>query len=315
VRPTLNDLTAFAAVAEHRSFRKAADMLGVSRSSLSHAIAGLERNLGARLLHRTTRSVGLTEAGGRLLQRLKPVLQDLDKAIDAVAEEGGHVGGTLRINGGEMGMRLLLQRVVPVFLERYPNVSLDLVTEGRLVDIIERGFDAGIRLAEFVPQDMIAVPLGEDFRFLAVAAPAYVAKAGRAETPDDLREHCCIRQRLPSGKLYRWEFERHGQEFAIDVPGVMTLDHTMLMLEAAADGLGIAYVPETAAQPMLDDGRLIALLEDWSPPVAGLRLYYPGHRHVPAALRAFIDVMRALPHVSVRKDGARRANRSSLGEK
>ena len=293
-RPTLNDLTAFAAVAEHRSFRKAADMLGVSRSSLSHAIAGLERNLGARLLHRTTRSVAPTEAGDRLLQRLKPVLQDLDQAIDAVAEEGGHAGGNLRINGGEGGVRLLLQRVVPVFLERYTNVSLDLVTEGRLVDIVEQGFDAGIRLAEAVPQDMIAVPLGEDFRFLAVAAPAYVAKAGRPKTPDDLAEHSCIRQRLPSGKLYRWEFEKHGQEIAIDVPGVMTLDHTMLMIEAAADGLGIAYVPEIAARSRLDDGRLIALLEDWSPPVGGLRLYYPGHRHVPASLRAFIDVMRAV---------------------
>lgn len=293
-RPTLNDLTAFAAVAEHRSFRKAADILGVSRSSLSHAIAGLERNLGARLLHRTTRSVAPTEAGDRLLQRLKPVLQDLEQAIDAVAEEGGHVGGNLRINGGEGGMRLLLQRVVPVFREQYPSVSLDLVTEGRLVDIVEQGFDAGIRLAEAVPRDMIAVPLGEDFRFLAVAAPAYVAKAGRPKTPDDLPEHSCIRQRLPSGKLYRWEFEKHGQEIAIDVPGVMTLDHTMLMIEAAADGLGIAYVPEIAVRSRLDDGRLIALLEDWSPPVGGLQLYYPGHRHVPASLRAFIDVMRTV---------------------
>lgn len=293
-RPTLNDLTAFAAVAEHRSFRKAADVLGVSRSSLSHAIAGLERNLGARLLHRTTRSVAPTEAGGRLLRRLKPVLQDLDKALDAVAVDGGRPGGTLRINGGEGGMRLLLQRVVPAFVERYPHVSLDLVTDGRLVDIVEQGFDAGIRLAEAVPQDMIAVPLGEDFRFLAVAAPAYLTKAGRPGTPDDLWQHSCIRQRLPSGKLYRWEFEKHGQEIAIDVPGVMTLDHTMLMIEAAAAGLGIAYVPEIAARSRLDDGRLIALLEDWSPPVGGLRLYYPGHRHVPAALRAFIDVMRTV---------------------
>lgn len=292
VKPTLNDLTAFAAVAEHRSFRKAADMLGVSRSSLSHAIAGLERNLGARLLHRTTRSVAPTEAGDRLLRRLKPVLQDLDQALDAVAEEGGHAGGTLRINGGEGGMRLLLERVVPVFLERYPHVSLDLVTDGRLVDIVEQGFDAGIRLAEAVPQDMIAVPLGEDFRFLAVAAPAYVAKAGQPITPDDLPQHSCIRQRLPSGKLYRWEFEKNGQEIAIDVPGVVTLDHTMLMIEAAANGLGIAYVPEIAARSRLDDGRLIALLEDWSPPVGGLRLYYPGHRHVRASLRAFINVMR-----------------------
>lgn len=291
-RPTLTDLTAFAAVAEHSSFRKAADILGVSRSSLSHAIAALERNLGTRLLHRTTRSVAPTDAGERLLRRLTPVLQDLDQAIDAVVDDGGHPSGTLRINGGEEAMRQLLRLVVPSFLSRYPHVSLDLVTDGRLVDIVEQGFDAGLRLAEAVPQDMMAVSLGENFRFLAVAAPTYLAKAGQLLTPDDLRHHQCIRQRLPSGKLYRWEFERRGQEIAIDVPGAMTLNHTMLMIEAAADGLGIAYVPETAARPWLQAGRLIALLEDWSPAVGGLRLYYPSHRHVPAALRAFIDVMK-----------------------
>jgi DNA-binding transcriptional LysR family regulator len=188
-----------------------------------------------------------------------------------VAEDGGHPSGTLRINGGEEAMRQLLRLVVPVFLGRYPQVSLDLVTDGRLVDIVEQGFDAGLRLAEAVPQDMIAVPLSEDFRFLAVAAPTYLAKAGQPLTPEDLRHHQCIRQRLP---------------------GAMTLNHTMLMIEAAADGLGIAYVPETAARPWLEAGRLIALLEDWSPPVGGLRLYYSSHRHVPAPLRAFINVMK-----------------------
>lgn len=291
-KPTLTDLTALVAVTEHRSFRKAADLLGVSRSSLSHAIAALERNLGVRLLHRTTRSVAPTEAGERLLRRLKPVLQDLDRALDAVAGDGGHPSGTLRINGGEEAMRQLLRLVVPVFLRRYPHVSLDLITDGRLIDIVEQGFDAGLRLIEAVPQDMIAVPLSEDFRFLAVAAPTYLAKAGQPLTPEDLRHHQCIRQRLPSGKLYRWEFERRGQEIAIDVPGAMMLNHTMLMIEAAVDGLGIAYVPETAARPWLEAGRLIALLEDWSPAVGGLRLYYSSYRHVPASLRAFIDVMK-----------------------
>lgn len=290
-RPTFSDLAAFAAVAEHRSFRKAADVLGVSRSSLSHAIAALERNLGARLLHRTTRSVAPTEAGARFLRRLTPVLRDLDEAIDAVAAAGGPPSGTLRINGGEAGVRRLLKRAVPTFLERYPHVLLDLVTEGRLIDIVEQGFDAGVRLAEAVPQDMIAIPLGEDFRFLAVAAPTYLT-AAEVGAPDDLQRYRCIRQRLPSGKLYRWEFAMNGQEIAVDVPGILTLDHTMLMIEAAADGLGVAYVPETAAGPWLNDGRLIALLEDWSPKVGGLRLYYPGHRHVPAALRAFIDVVK-----------------------
>lgn len=291
-RPALADLTAFLAVAEHRSFRKAADVLGVSRSSLSHAIAALEHSLGARLLHRTTRSVAPTEAGERLLGRLKPVLQDLDQAIDAVADDGGHPSGALRINGGEAAVRLLLEQVVPRFIQRYPHVSLDLVADGNLVDIVEQGFDAGVRLAEAVPQDMIAVPFGDDFRFLAVAAPSYVEVTGRPSAPDELRQHRCIRQRLPSGKLYRWEFEKHGQEIAIDVPGVLTLNHTMLMIEAAAKGLGIAYVPEPAARPWLSDRRLVPLLEDWSPPIGGLRLYYPGHRHVPASLRALIDIVR-----------------------
>lgn len=291
-RPTLTDLTAFLAVAEHRSFRKAADVLGVSRSSLSHAIASLEQGLGARLLNRTTRSVAPTEAGERLLGRLKPVLRDLDQAIDAVVDDGGHPSGVLRINADEEAMRLLMQQVVPRFLERYPHVSLDLVTEGTLIDIVEQGFDAGIRLVEAVPQDMIAVPFGDDMRFLAVAAPSYVKAAGLPNTPHELRQHRCIRQRLPSGKLYRWEFEKHGQEIAIDVPGVLTLNHTALTIEAAAAGLGIAYVPEPSAQQWLHDGRLVPLLEDWSPPVGGLRLYYPGHRHIPASLRAFIEVLR-----------------------
>ncbi|MDQ8731121.1 LysR family transcriptional regulator [Bradyrhizobium sp. LHD-71] len=293
-RPSLSDLTAFSAVADHRSFRAAADVLGVSRSSLSHTILALERNLGVRLLHRTTRSVALTEAGERLLRRLKPVLQDLDDAIDTVVDHGGHPRGMIRINGGEGAVRLLLKTVVPRFLGRYPQVSLDIVSEGRLVDIVEEGFDAGIRLAEAVPQDMVAVPIGKELRFLAVAAPDYLAAHARPVVPDDLRSHRCIRQRLPSGKIYRWEFEKHGQEVSIDVPGVLTLNHTLVMVEAAADGLGIAYVPETAARSSIDNGKLTALLEDWSPPVPGLRLYYPGHRRVPAAPRALIDVIKEI---------------------
>lgn len=293
-RPTLGDLTALMAVAQHRSFRKAADELGISRSALSHAIAALERQLGVRLLHRTTRSVAPTEAGEHFLQRLAPVLQGLDQAIDALSEEGGHPTGTLRINGGEEAMRVLLKRVVPAFLQRYPQVSLDLVSDGHLVDVVREGFDAGLRLAEAVPQDMIAVALSEDFRFLAVASPEYLASAGHPVTPEDLRAHRCIRQRLPSGKLYRWEFAQRGQEVTVDVPGAMTLNHTQLMIEAAVAGMGIAYVPDMAAQRWLAAGKLVAVLEDWSPLVGGLRLYYPSHRHVSAALRAFIEVIKSV---------------------
>ncbi|MEW6343942.1 MAG: LysR family transcriptional regulator [Paraburkholderia sp.] len=291
-KPTLADLTAFSAVASHRSFRGAADALGVTRSSLSHAMRGLELALGVRLLNRTTRSVSLTEAGEQLLKRLTPLLRDLDEALDTVADAGGPPTGTLRINANENAVRLLLKTVVPRFLARYPGVALDLVAEGRLVDIVEQGFDAGVRLGESLPQDMVAVRISEDFRFVAVAAPSYLAERPAPVTPDDLAQHRCIRHRLPSGKLYRWEFAKQGQEAVVNVPGVLTLDHNGLMIEAAADGLGIAYVPETAARAWLDDGRLVTVLDDWCPVIPGLYLYYPGHRHVPAGLRAFIEVLK-----------------------
>jgi len=291
-KPTLAELRAFMAVAEHRSFRRAADLLGITRSSLSHIMRGLEDRLGARLLHRTTRSVSLTETGERLLKRLDPLINGLDAALEDVAGEEGKLTGELRINGSEGAIRILLRNIVPAFLARYPDIELDLVAEGRLVDIIGQGFDAGVRLGEAVPQDMIAVRLSSDLRFLAVASPHYLAAHPAPETPDDLSHHRCIRQRLPSGKRYRWEFQKHGQEVAVDVPGSLTLDNTQLMTEAALDGLGIAYVPEDYAHEALKAGRLIAVLEDWSPQIPGLFIYFSGNRHIPASLRAFIEMVR-----------------------
>ena len=280
------------AVAEHRSFRRAADLLGLTRSSLSHAVRGLEDSLGARLLNRTTRSVSLTEAGERLLGRLDPLMRDLNATLEDVAGAQGHPLGTLRINGGESAIRLLLQTVVPAFLARYPGVELDLVAEGRLVDIVEQGFDAGVRLGEALPKDMVAVRLGPDLRFLAVASPQYLAMHPAPKVPDALLQHQCIRQRLPSGKRYRWEFLKRRQEVAIDVPGSLTLDNIQLMVEASIDGLGIAYVPEPSARAALDDGRLVAVLEDWCPLIPGLFLYFSGTRHMPTSLRAFVDMVR-----------------------
>jgi DNA-binding transcriptional LysR family regulator len=292
-KPSLADLTIFAAVARHRSFRAAADELGVSRSSLSHALIGLEQQLGVRLLHRTTRSVAPTEAGARLLARLVPTLRDLDDMLAVVGDGAEGPAGTVRINALEAAARWLLRHVVPSFLQRYPRVSLDIVSEDRLIDIIAEGFDAGVRLRESVPQDMIAVPFGGDARFLAVASPGYLSRHGAPATPDDLRTHRCIRQRLASGKPYRWQFAQGLHEISVEVPGALTLNHNGLMVDAAVDGLGIAFVPERVARPFLHDGRLRALLEDWSPAIPGLCLYYPGHRHVPPALRAFIDELRA----------------------
>ena len=291
-KPTLGDLTALTAIAAHRSFRKAADELGLSPSTLSHMMRVLEQKIGVRLLNRTTRSVSPTEAGERLVHRLQPVLRDLDTALQEVDAFRSRPSGTLRINASEIAARLLLKTVVPTFLTRHPEMALDLVTDGRLIDIVAEGFDAGIRLGEAVPRDMVAVRFGGETRFLAVASPAHLAGKALPETPDDLKDHACIRFRLPSGKLYRWEFEKHGQEIAIDVPGVLTLDHVELMVEAAAGGLGIAYASEKSARPWLDSGKLVSVLDDWCPPFPGLFLYYPGHRHVPPGLRAFIDVLK-----------------------
>ena len=290
-KPTLADLTALAAIVAHRSFRKAADELGLSPSTLSHLMRALEASMGVRLLHRTTRSVFPTEAGQRLVERLRPVLRDLDGALAEVEAVRSRPGGTLRINATETAARLLLGSAVPAFLTRYPDMSLDLVTDGRLIDIVAEGFDAGVRLGETVPQDMIAVRLGGDTRFVAVAAPAYLSAHPPPQTPDGLQGHACIRVRLPSGKLYRWEFEKHGQALTVDVPGPLTLDHIGLMTDAAVAGLGIAYVPEQAVQSHMERGTLATVLDDWCPWIPGLRLYYPGHRHVPSGLRAFIEVL------------------------
>ncbi len=298
-KPSLSDLTALVAISTHRSFRKAADELCLSPSTLSHMMRTLEASMGVRLLHRTTRSVSPTEAGERLITRLRPVLRNLDEALEEVDGFRGRPSGTLRINAGEIAARLLLRSVVPVFLARFPEMSLDLVTEGRLVDIVAGEFDAGFRLGEAVPRDMIAVRFGGETRFVAVASPDYLAAHEAPLTPDDLKQHACIRVRLPSGKPFRWEFAKHGQEMAVEVPGALTLDHTELMAEAAAAGLGIAYVSDRAARPYIERGALATVLDDWCPAIPGLFLYYPGHRHVPAGLRAFIEVMKEVDQAAV----------------
>jgi len=292
-RPSLSDLSAFAAIVAHHSFRRAAEELSLSPSTLSHMMRMLEARLGVRLLHRTTRSVSATEAGARLFDRLQPVLRDFDRALEEVEGFRDSPSGTLRINTSEVAARLLLRSVVPVFLARYPDMALDLVTEDRLVDVVAEGFDAGIRLGEAVPKDMIAVRFGGEARFVAVASPGYLRGCTTPRTPDDLKDHACIRFRLRSGKIFHWEFARHGQELTVDVPGGLTLDHVELMAEAAVGGLGIAYVAERTARPYLDAGTLVRLLDDWCPWIPGLFLYYPGHRHVPPGLRAFIDVLKA----------------------
>ncbi|WP_240766368.1 LysR family transcriptional regulator [Paraburkholderia flava] len=304
-RPGFTELTAFTAIVRHASFRAAADELGLSASTLSHMMRALEERLGIRLFNRTTRSVAPTEAGARFFRNLSPILNGLDVALADVGTLSERPAGRLRINASETATRILMQTIVPTFIERFPNVHLDLVTEGRLIDIVAEGFDAGVRLGESLPQDMIAVPFGGGGRFIVVAAPAYLERHGVPDTPDDLGKHQCVRFRLPSGKMYRWEFERHGQSLKIEVSGPITLDHVGLMVDAAVKGVGLAYVLAEIAQDEIDSGRLVCVLQDWTPPVSGHHLYYPSSRLVPGALRAFIDVLREMDDRGVSNKPAR----------
>lgn len=291
-RAGMFELNAVLAVATHRSFRAAATELGISPSALSHAIAALEQKMAVRLFHRTTRSVALTETGERFLARIRPALREISEAMDLVNEFRDTPSGTLRINTSEDAAKMILTPLVLEFLRRYPQMRIDLVSEGRMVDIVAEGFDAGIRLAESVPRDMIAVPCSPPLRFVVVGAPSYLQAHDRPLVPADLMQHQCIRGRLPSGAPFRWEFAKHGESQVIDVEGVLSVGGSNLILEAALSGMGLAYVTEHTAREHVDSGRLIALLEDWTPPFPGLCLYYSGHRHVPAGLRAFIDLIK-----------------------
>lgn len=292
-RPSLNDLTAFVAVATRRSFRRAADELGTAPSTLSHAMRALEERMGVRLLNRTTRSVSPTEAGFELLGRLQPVLATLDQALDSVASFRGSLAGTVRINAPRLAAALLVRDILPVMAERFPDVVVDLVVEGKLIDIVSAGFDAGVRLIDSIPKDMIAVPFAGAVSFLCVASPAYLERFGEPVTPDELERHRCIGHRVPSGKLYPWEFERAGQSLMIDTSGPVILDDEELMVEAAIGGLGIAYVASPAANAAMAEGRLRQILPAWTPAPEKIAIYYPGHRTVPPALRAFLDVIKA----------------------
>jgi DNA-binding transcriptional LysR family regulator len=264
----------------------------VSRSAVSHSIRNLEDAVGVRLVNRTTRSVAPTEAGRQLAEKLRPVLLDLDAALDTLSESRAIPSGSLRINTSKGGLRVLLRDIVPRFLRDFPDVELDLHSEGRLVDIVAEGFDAGIRLREAVPLDMVAISIEPRLRFLAVAAPAYLKEAGTPSVPDDLHRHRCIRQRLPSGKRYAWEFLVRGEEIRIEPPGSLTLDDNDAMAKAAERGLGIAYLPETFVAHALERKALMPVLEQWAP-VSDLVLYYPLGRHLPPALRAFIDTVKS----------------------
>lgn len=296
-RPSWNELLAVKTVADQRSFRRAADLLGLKRSTLSHTIKGLETALGVRLFHRTTRSVALTETGEMLIARMTPLLDQMDELLNEVTASDRQPYGTLRISASDAAIGLLLETILPTFMQKYSGIEMDLIAQGELVDIVEQGFDAGIRLFEDVPRDMVAIALSGPLRFVTVASPGYLAARSPITHPQDLMQHTCLRHRLPGGKRYHWEYEQNQERFALDVPGSLTLNSGALMTEAAIAGLGVAYVPERYAQHGLDTRCLVTLLDDWTIASQGIALYFSQHRHMPLALRLFVDTVKATTRV------------------
>lgn len=262
-------------------------------SSLSHALKSLEAQLQVTLFNRTTRSVSLTEAGKAFYGRMLPLQQEMDDVLGSITAMGNLQGGTLRINGSDAALGLLTEKIVFAFMARYPGIELDLVVDNRLTDIVAEGFDAGIRLYEDVPRDMVAVRISGPVRFLTVASPDYLQQAPPLSIPQHLLHHRCIRQRLPGGKRYAWEFSRGDEALSLDVPGRLMLNNSTLMAQAASLGEGVAYLPELYAHDGLASGKLVTVLDDWSVTSQGLFLYFPHNRHISQAMTVFLESIRS----------------------
>lgn len=292
----LNDLSAFVAVVRAGGFRDAARTGSVSASGLSEAVRRLETRLGLRLLNRTTRSIAPTEAGARLFERLVPALGEVESALGVVNAFRGRPAGTLKLNVPATVSRLVLPAIVPPFLKAYPDIRMEVVVEDGFVDVLAAGCDAGIRYDEKLEQDMIAVPIGPRIQCFATAAsPAYLEARGRPEHPRDLLSHACLRGQFASGAIPTWEFERESEIVRVDPTGplVVRLGAAVdLAVSAAIDGLGIIHLFEGWLRPALDSGALEPVLEPWWQSFSGPFLYYPGRRHVPAPLRAFVDFIK-----------------------
>jgi DNA-binding transcriptional LysR family regulator len=289
----LNDLQAFLAVAQERSFTKAAARLGVSQSALSHTIREFEARLGIRLLTRTTRSVAPTEAGERLLLNVGPRLEEVAAELEALAEFRDRPAGTIRITATDYTAEAILWPKLAKFLPKYPDIKIELITDNRLTDIVAQRYDAGVRIGEQVAKDMIAVRIGPDMRMAVVGTPGYFRKRPEPRKPQDLVDHGCINLRLPThGGLYAWEFEKGNRELKVRVDGQLVFNGTTQILNAALAGFGLAYVPEDLALPHVAKGRLKRVLEDWCPPFAGYHLYYPSRRQPSAAFALLVEALR-----------------------
>jgi DNA-binding transcriptional LysR family regulator len=292
-RDNLNDLAAFVAVAEARSFTRAAKRLGISQSALSHAMRGLEERLGVRLLARTTRSVSPTEAGERLLMSVAPRLAEIDAEMAALRDLRSKPSGTIRITTSEHAAHRILWPVVEKLLGDNPDVTVEINIDGRLVDIVAERFDAGIRLGESIEKDMVAVRISPDMRMVAVASPAYLAAHGTPRVPQDLASHRCINLRFQTqGDLYGWEFEKDGHEISVRVEGPLILNNTGLILKAATNGHGIAFLLEDYVAHHLQSGELVCVLGDWCEPFGGYHLYYPSRKQHSAAFALLVEALR-----------------------
>jgi len=292
VRDELNRLASFLAVAEQRSFTRAARRLGVSPSALSHSIRGLEERIGVRLLARTTRSVAPTDAGEQLLARLRPALGDITDALDAVAGLRDHPAGRVRLLVSRVAATSVLAPKLGAFVKAFPDVVLDVVTDDSRLDLVAGGFDAGIQLGEYIQADMVAVRVSPDRRGAIVGSPEYFAAHPRPKTPRDLTRHRCLGFRLGAAGVYDWEFEKGRQALTVAARNSLIVDDMTLLVRAALDGAGLAFISEQYAAPYLERGALLRVLEDWCPPYAGFFLYYPSRRHQPAALAALIQALR-----------------------
>ena len=289
----MNDIQAFIAVAREKSFTKAAAGLGVSPSALSHTIRNLEERVGVRLLARTTRNVAPTEAGERLLKSVAPLFEQINHEIERIGELRNTPAGNIRITCSDDAAEGLLRPMLPAFLEKYPDISVEISIDYGFTNIVSERFDAGIRLGESISKDMIAVRMGPDWRLSVVGTPGYFNTHPLPVIPQDLAQHRCINIRhSPAGSVYAWEFEKAGRKLNIRVNGPLLSNSIIHVLNGALDGIGLAYVPEAMVKPHIENGTLIEVLADWSPTFEGFHLYYPNRRHTSSAFVAFVDAVR-----------------------
>ncbi|QND46619.1 LysR family transcriptional regulator (plasmid) [Rhizobium lusitanum] len=292
-REDLNDMLWFLAVAEERSFTKAAAKLGTSQSTISHTIKKLEARMGLRLLTRTTRNVSPTEAGERLIRSLAPRIEELESEIDELMEIRDKPAGTVRITLSDYAQESVVWPKLRPLLRQFPDIKVELNSDNGFRNIVEEKFDAGVRLGESVDKDMIAVRIGPDWRLVAVASPEYLKARTAPKTPQDLVGHDCINHRQArAGGLYAWEFEKDGREVRVRVNGQLTFNTSYAMIDAAIAGYGIAYVPETLVEQERATGRLIQILDDWSPMFPGYYLFYPSRRQNSPAFKVVVDALR-----------------------